>query len=57
MPPGEPLHPWLGGMIATWFGLRATFTSTGILFLLTALVAFLWLPRVRDLQPKAQGEV
>ena len=54
---GRAVAPLAGGMIASWFGLRATFTTTGILFLLTALVAFLWLPKVRELQLKAQGEV
>jgi DHA1 family multidrug resistance protein-like MFS transporter len=54
---GRTVAPLFGGFIATWFSLRATFTTTAIVFLLTSLIAFLWLPRVRDLQAKAQGAV
>ncbi len=42
---GRSVAPLVGGLIAGAVGLRATFTSTGILFLVTALVAFLWLPK------------
>jgi predicted MFS family arabinose efflux permease len=31
-------------MIAGWLGLRATFLSTGVVFLLTAIISFIWLP-------------
>jgi DHA1 family multidrug resistance protein-like MFS transporter len=41
---GRSVAPLIGGLIAGWFGLRATFFSTGLVFLLTALVAFIWLP-------------
>ena len=44
---GRSVAPLVGGLIAGWAGLRATFISTGILFFLTAMVAFLWLPRHR----------
>ncbi len=47
---GRSVAPLIGGIIAGWFGLRATFFSTGLVFLLTALVAFIWLP---DLKPEA----
>jgi predicted MFS family arabinose efflux permease len=47
----------LGGLIASWFGLRATFTGTGILFFITALIAFIWLPKVNHTQSLQQGEV
>ena len=49
---GRSLAPLIGGLIAGWFGMRATFTSTAVLFLATSAVAYLWLPRVQ--QPAAE---
>jgi DHA1 family multidrug resistance protein-like MFS transporter len=42
---GRSVAPLAGGLIAGWLGLRATFLSTGLVFLLTALIAFIWLPK------------
>ncbi len=44
---GRSVAPMLGGLIAGWAGLRATFTATAVIFLLTTLVALLWLPKFR----------
>jgi DHA1 family multidrug resistance protein-like MFS transporter len=41
---GRSVAPLIGGMIAGWLGLRATFLSTGVVFLLTAIISFIWLP-------------
>ena len=49
---GRSVAPLIGGLIAGWFGMRATFTSTAVLFLVTAAVAYLWLPKVQ--QPAAE---
>ena len=49
---GRSVAPLIGGLIAGWFGMRATFTSTAVLFLVTAVVAYLWLPKVH----RAAGE-
>ena len=49
---GRAVAPLIGGLIAGWFGIRATFTSTAILFIITAMVAYLLLPKVR--QPAAE---
>ena len=49
---GRSVAPLVGGLIAGWFGMRATFTTTAGLYLLTAAVAFLWLPKVQ--QPSAE---
>lgn len=49
---GRSVAPLVGGMIAGWLGLRATFLSTGLLFLLTALIAFIWLP---ETNPELEG--
>ena len=54
---GRAVAPLLGGLIASWFGLRATFTGTGIVFFITALIAFIWLPRTKRYQPAPNGEV
>jgi DHA1 family multidrug resistance protein-like MFS transporter len=48
---GRSLAPLLGSAVAVWFSLRATFIATGLLFLLTGLLAAKLLPRVRDDQP------
>jgi DHA1 family multidrug resistance protein-like MFS transporter len=50
---GRSVAPLLGGLIAGWAGLRATFTSTAVIFLFTAVVALLWLPKQR---PEALSE-
>lgn len=44
---GRSVAPLIGGLIAGWFGMRATFTSTAVLFLVTAAVAYIWLPKVQ----------
>jgi DHA1 family multidrug resistance protein-like MFS transporter len=49
---GRAVAPLLGGFIAGWYGYRAIFTGTAILFMITALVAYLWLPRM----PKPAAE-
>ncbi len=49
---GRSVAPLIGGLIAGWFGMRATFTSTAVLFLATAAVAYLWLPKIQ--QPAAE---
>lgn len=54
---GRAVAPLLGGLIASWFGLRATFTGTAILFFITTLIAFIWLPKISHLPPIEQGEV
>ena len=41
---GRSVAPLAGGLIAGWFGMRATFTTTAVLFFLTSLAAFLLLP-------------
>jgi len=43
---GRSAAPLLGGVIAGWLGLRATFISTGAVFLLTTIIALIWLPSV-----------
>lgn len=43
---GRSVAPLTGGLIAQWLGLRATFLSTGVVFLVTAIIAFIWLPSV-----------
>lgn len=40
------IAPLLGAGVASWFGIRATFSATGLFFLLSFLVAFLYLPRL-----------
>ena len=47
---GRSVAPLTGGLIAGWLGLRATFLSTGVVFLLTAMIAFIWLPTI-DSEP------
>jgi DHA1 family multidrug resistance protein-like MFS transporter len=42
---GRSIAPLLGGAVAVWFGMRATFTVTGVLFLLTTIMALLFLPQ------------
>ena len=42
---GRSIAPMVGGAVAAWVSLRATFATTGIVYLLTALVALVWLPR------------
>ena len=49
---GRAAAPLIGGLIAGWINIRATFTSTAILFAITALVAYLWLPRLRQPTPE-----
>lgn len=44
--------PLLGSVIAFWFGLRATFTATAVVFLLVALLAMWKLP---DAKPVAES--
>lgn len=41
---GRSAAPLIGGLIAGWLGLRVTFISTGAVFLLTTIIAFIWLP-------------
>jgi DHA1 family multidrug resistance protein-like MFS transporter len=41
---GRALAPLLGSSVAIWFGLRAAFTATALLFLLMGLIAALRLP-------------
>jgi DHA1 family multidrug resistance protein-like MFS transporter len=54
---GRSVAPLAGGAIASWLGLRATFTSTAILFFLTAAVAFFFLPNPRKAnQPVASTD-
>lgn len=45
--------PLLGTGVAVWLGLRGTFLATGLLFLLTALLAGRWLPAVGGSSPPA----
>lgn len=40
--------PLIGSMVAAWFSLRATFTATALLFLITGVLAIYQLPRVMD---------
>jgi DHA1 family multidrug resistance protein-like MFS transporter len=42
---GRSVAPLVGGFIAGWFGIRATFTMTAGVFFLTALLAYLLLPK------------
>lgn len=42
---GRSVAPLAGGIIAGWFGIRATFTTTAGVFFLTALMAYLLLPK------------
>lgn len=44
---GRSVAPLIGSLIASWLSLRATFTATAIIFLLTSLVALTWLPKHR----------
>jgi DHA1 family multidrug resistance protein-like MFS transporter len=48
---GRSIAPLSGGLIAGWLNLRATFLSTGLVFLLAAVIAFIWLP---NHQPEAE---
>jgi len=43
--------PLLGSAIAIWFSMRATFFATGLIFLITALLAITKLPNQRKNQP------
>jgi MFS transporter, DHA1 family, multidrug resistance protein len=45
------IAPMLGAAVAVWFGLRATFAATGLLFLASALLAVWLLPRPGTLIP------
>lgn len=48
---GRSVAPLAGSLIGGWLGYQATFATTGVVFLLAALVAVFWLPN-----PKNQGE-
>jgi DHA1 family multidrug resistance protein-like MFS transporter len=55
---GRSVAPLAGGLIAGWLGLRATFLSTGLVFLLTAIIAFIWLPNIHaEVEIKAEKAV
>jgi len=53
---GRSVAPLIGGVIAGWLGLRATFISTGVVFLLMAVIALFWLPDPRT-EPDASVEI
>ena len=42
---GRSVAPMLGSAVAVWFSLRATFTATAVIFLITALLAIARLPQ------------
>jgi DHA1 family multidrug resistance protein-like MFS transporter len=44
---GRTVAPMLGSAVAVWFGLRATFSATAVLFLITALLAIAKLPQIQ----------
>lgn len=48
------LAPMLGSAIALWFGLRATFVATAVVFLLVALTAMWKLPDAREVGVSAE---
>jgi len=52
---GRAVAPLAGGLIGGWLGYRATFATTGLVFLLSAVVAFLWLPNIRPEKPEEQS--